>query len=210
VTPPFNRLAREKQEPRILFRIASLALIAAVVLTTGTVLAQDASDSITSEVRVTEANERILIEEVWADAPVTDVWNAYTTDEGWMVWAAPQAQVDLRVGGTILTAYSGDIGGPTTNTLHIINYVPYELLTLNADVSHNWSEVMQQDADNLYNVILFQEIELRRTLIRSYGLGYGDSPEYQGLMQFFIEANEGLYLRLKRFLEDDEPADWSK
>ena len=127
-----------------------------------------------------------------------------------MGWAAPQAQVDLRVGGTILTAYSGDIGGPTTNTLHIINYVPYELLTLNADVSHNWSEVMQQDADNLYNAILFQEIELRRTLIRSYGLGYGDSPEYQGLMQFFIEANEGLYLRLKRFLEDDEPADWSK
>lgn len=186
----------------------ALTWFIATILVVPLTFAQDDDSAISSEVSRTNAGEYILEQRVVINAPVSDVWDAYTTDEGWMAWAAPRAQVDLRVGGTILTAYTGEIGGPQTNTLRIINYVPNELLTLRADVSQNWPEVMQQDGENLSNVILFDEVEPGKTQITSYGMGYGDSPEYDQLMQFFIQANEGLYRGLIRYLEEGEAVVW--
>ena len=158
---------------------------------------------ITNRVLTTEANERILAEEVWIEAPVEVVWAAYTTVDGWTAWASPQAEIDLRVGGTIRTHYEegAAIGDPGTNTLHIVNYVPLELLTLRADVSENWPEILKRDADNLSNVILFESLGPERTRIRSFGMGYGDAPEYDDLLQFFAQANAGLFEKLKRAVE---------
>ena len=173
--------------------------------------AEPPSDPIRSEVRRTNAGERILVQEVWIEARVADVWEAYTTAEGWMAWAAPKAEVDLRVGGTIRTAYSGiDLGEEGTNTLRILNYVPNELLTLKADLSKNWPDVMKQDAEKLSNVILFDAISEEWTRIRSFGIGYGDSPEYENLMQFFIAGNEALFVNLKAYLEQGEAQSWGK
>jgi uncharacterized protein YndB with AHSA1/START domain len=167
------------------------------------------ADPITSEVRRTESGERILVQEVLVEAPVSAVWAAYTTAEGWTAWAAPKAEVDLRVGGTIRTAYGDvEVGEDGTNTLHILNYVPEVLLTLRADVGENWPDVLKQDADKLSNVILFDAVSEERTRIRSFGIGYGDSPEYESLMQFFISANEGLFAELKDYLENGEPRRW--
>jgi uncharacterized protein YndB with AHSA1/START domain len=164
----------------------------------------------TSEVSKTDANELVLIQEVSFEAPIEDVWKAYTTAEGWTAWASPKAEVDLRVGGTILTAYQGEIGGSNTNTLHIVNYVPERILTLRAELSRNWPEIMQEDAERLSNVILFDEIAEGVTRIQSYGIGYSDAPEYEQLLSFFIKANEGLYQNLRAYLETGARVDWSQ
>ena len=164
----------------------------------------------TSQVSRTDANELILIQEVLFAAPVKDVWRAYTTADGWIAWASPKAEIDLRVGGTIRTAYRGEIGGSNTNTLHIVNYVPERLLTLRAELSKNWPEIMQEDAEKLSNVILFEEIEDGITRIQSFGIGYTDAPEYDQLMGFFIKANEGLYENLRAYLETGARVEWSQ
>lgn len=164
----------------------------------------------TSQVSKTDANELVLIQEVSFEAPIEEVWRAYTTAEGWTAWASPKAEVDLRVGGTILTAYQGEIGGSNTNTLHIVNYVPERLLTLRAELSKNWPEIMQEDAERLSNVILFDEIANGVTRIESYGIGYSDAPEYDQLMSFFIKANEGLYQNLRAYLETGARVEWGQ
>ena len=163
-----------------------------------------------SHVSRTDANELILIQEVSFSAPIEDVWKAYTTEEGWTAWASPRAEIDLRVGGTIRTAYEGEIGGSNTNTLQIVNYVPRRVLTLKADVSSNWPEIMQKDAAKLSNVILFDEIAGGVTRIQSFGVGYTDAPEYDQLMSFFIKANEGLYQNLRTYLETGARVQWGQ
>ena len=163
-----------------------------------------------SHVSRTDANELILIQEVSFSAPVEDVWSAYTTEEGWTAWASPRAEIDLRVGGSIRTAYEGEIGDSNTNTLHIVNYVPRRVLTLKTDVSSNWPEIMQKDAEKLSNVILFDEIADGVTRIQSFGIGYTDAPEYDQLMNFFIKANEGLYRNLRAYLETGTRVQWGK
>ena len=166
-------------------------------------------DEIRSEVLRTAVGERVLVQEVWVEAPRAAVWEAYTTDDGWTAWASPRAAVDLRVGGTIRTAYGElELDDEGANTLHILNYVPQELLTLRADLSENWPEVLQEDAERLSNVILFEAVSDEWTRIRSFGIGYGDAPEYEQLMQFFIAGNEALFEDLKRFLEDGERRTW--
>jgi uncharacterized protein YndB with AHSA1/START domain len=164
----------------------------------------------TSVVSKTDANELILKQEVSFAASIEDVWRAYTTADGWTAWASPKAEIDLRVGGTIRTAYEGEIGGSKTNTLHIVNYVPYRLLTLRADVSSNWPEIMQEDAEKLSNVVLFDEIADGVTRIESFGIGYTDAPEYDQLMGFFIKGNESLYQNLRGYLETGARVDWGQ
>ena len=158
---------------------------------------------IRSELLRTDANELVLVQEVLVNAPVAAVWNSYVTEEGWTAWASPVAKIDLRAGGTIQTQYdpAASIGDPGTNTLHILNYVPERLLTLQADVSERWPAVMQEDAEHLMNVIIFESLGDATTRISSYGVGYHDSPAYDELMDFFIPANEGLFAKLKQVLE---------
>ena len=161
------------------------------------------SDRVIGRVENTDAGERILIQEVWIDAPVAEVWKAHTTEDGWAAWSSPLVKIDLRIGGTIQTHYDGNaaIGDEGTNTLHILNYVPERILTLRADVSKNWPELMKQDADKMSNVILFEDLGDGKTHLTSYGVGYRDTPEYDALMRFFIQANEGLYEKLIATLE---------
>ena len=171
--------------------------------------AEPVADAISQVLRA-GANELILKQEVSFAAPIEDVWRAYSTAEGWTAWAAPKAEIDLRIGGTIRTAYQGEIGSSSTNTLHIVNYVPERLLTLRAEPSPTWPEVMQKDADKLSNVILFDEIEDGVTRIQSFGIGYSDAPEYEQLMGFFIKANESLYQNLRTYLETGVPVKWGE
>ena len=183
--------------------IAALPLL--LVLPTFSPRVQDEPQEppVRSRVDKTEAGERILVHEVTIEAPVAEVWKAHTTVEGWTAWSSPLAEIDLRVGGTILTHYdeNAKIGDAGTNTLRIVNYVPERVLTLKADVSQNWPELMKQDADKLSNVILFEAVDEDTTRLSSYGIGYRDTPEYDKLMDFFLEANGRLYAKLIQVLE---------
>ena len=162
-----------------------------------------ASTPIVSEIIDMDAGDRVVLQTVEVEAPIDEVWKAYSTSEGWMGWAAPVAEVDLKVGGRILTNYTpgAKIGDPGTNTLYIRSYVPERLLVLQAELSDNWPEIMKEDADNLMNVIVFEDRVEGRTRILSYGVGYRALPAYDDLLEFFVPANEGLYGKLKARLE---------
>ncbi len=158
---------------------------------------------ISSRVEIDDSGGRAVIEEVLVDAPVETVWDAYSTSKGWMAWVAPVAKVDLRLGGSIRTHYNADakIGDPGTNVLHIVNFVPRRILTLQAELQDNWPEIMKRDAEHLMNVIVFDALPDQRTRIKSYGVGYGASPEYDKMLAFFVEANKGLYEKLIEYAE---------
>ena len=153
----------------------------------------------------TASPELVLIQELKVNAPLEDVWTAYTTKEGWEKWAVPLAEVDLRVGGYIRSNYNaeGVIGDSTTIVTHIINYVPNKLITLQAELSDNFPQFMKEDAKDLYNVIYLDELENGETQIKSFGIGYKNNPKYMSLMKFFIQGNEKTLMQLVTYLEKD-------
>ena len=183
-----------------------LLLFAILGLSPKVTSAQDANPSteIKSSVDSTAAGELILKQEVIIHASISDVWDAYTTEAGWAQWSTPLVSMDLRAGGIIKTNYNpeGTLDDETTNTLFIRNYVPYKLLTLQADIAPNWPEFMKEEAENLYNVILFESLNDKKSKIISYGMGYQNNENYWGLMEFFIKGNEMSYGKLKEALEE--------
>lgn len=185
-------------------RFSPLFFLLFLVLTLNIRAQETKQEPIQSRVIKTDAEELVLVQEVVVEAAVGDVWKAYVTAEGWKAWASPVAKVDLRAGGLIQTHYDpkAKIGDAGTNTLHIVNYVPERILTLRAELSERWPDVMKEDEGNLMNVIVFEPIGESRTRLLSYGVGYRDVPAYDKLMEFFIPANEGLFQKLKEYLED--------
>jgi uncharacterized protein YndB with AHSA1/START domain len=156
-----------------------------------------------STIDSTKTPELVLIQEFTIKAPLEAVWDAYTTKNGWESWAVPLAQVDLKVGGTIKTNYNkdGTIGDSTTITTHIINYVPKQLITLQAEITDNFPDFMKKEADDFYNVIYFDPLDDATTKVKSFGIGYKNTPKYRSLLNYFISANEQTLMNLINYLE---------
>jgi len=160
---------------------------------------------ITSKIDSTKTPELVLIQEFMVKSPIDSVWNAYTTKKGYERWAAPLAEVDLKVGGFIKSNYNkdGKIGDSTTIITHIINYVPKTLITLQAEITDNFPEFMKKEAKDFYNVIYFEEMKDGYTSVKSYGIGYKNNSKYLSLMNYFIPANEKILMNLITHLEKE-------
>ena len=184
-----------------LFILLKLVLFASITYAQGTDTEQKRVISIIDSTR---SPELVLIQKFTVNVPLDSVWNAYTTNKGMEGWAAAIAEVDLKVNGTIKTNYNktGKIGDASTITLHILNYVPKRLLTLQAELTANFPDFMKQDEKDLYNVILFEELASDKTRLISYGMGYKNNEKYMSLMKFFIQGNEQSYMNLISYLEN--------
>lgn len=163
---------------------------------------------VTSRVDSTYNNELVLIQEFTVKVPVTNVWDVYATKKGWESAFVAIAELDFKVNGTIKTSYdkNATIGDSATIVLHIINYVPKKLITLQAEITRNFPEFMKADEKDLFNVVYFEELGPSLTKVTSYGIGYKNDPKYLSLLQFFIEGNEQSYNNMILYLETGKKA----
>ncbi len=169
---------------------------------------QSLSDRITSKIDSTSQGELVLIQEFIVNVSIDSVWNAYTTKKGWESWATAKAEVNLKNGGLIRTNYNrnGKIGDSTTIVLHVKNYVPKKLITLQAELTKNFPAFMKIDEKDLYNLVYFESIRPNATKVTSYGIGYKNTEKYKSLMGFFIKGNTMSYVNLISYLETGKPS----
>ncbi len=115
--------------------------------------------------------------------------------------------MDFKINGLIKTNYNknGTIGDASTIRLHVINYIPRKMITLQAELTNDFPEFMKKDAKDMYNIIHFEEVDQDHTRITSYGIGYKNNPKYLELMKFFISANEKGHTQLISYLETGQP-----
>lgn len=174
-------------------------LLAALTLLPAVAIAGSTSETLEHQGNLT------LVHTAEFDASVEELWDAFTTAEGYTAWAAPVAEVDLRTGGTIRSHYTpgAAVGDEGTVTLHLLQVVPHRLLLMQAEPAPNWPASMQEDSDRLMNLVLFEPTADGGSKVISYGLGYRDNEEYRGLLGFFDQANQALYGKLAEYLEGD-------
>ncbi|MCT8339725.1 SRPBCC domain-containing protein [Flavobacteriaceae bacterium TK19130] len=172
------------------------------------VIAQTTENRVASAIDSSAIDNMILKQSFIVNVPLDSVWNAYTTKKGWESWAVAIADIDFKVNGLIRTNYNkdGKIGDSSTITLHIINYIPKRMLTLQAELTKNFPDFMKEDEKDLFNMILFEEINPYKTKVTSYGIGYKNNEKYMSLMKFFIQGNEQSYLNLISYLETGKPS----
>lgn len=187
-------------------RIFATSIISLIFLIT---YGQGSADSrVKTVIDTSDADNLVLIQSMTIEAPIKNVWNAYTTSEGWENWATAKAKIDFKLGGLIQTRYDKDaqIGDEGTITLHVINYVPQRMLTIQAEISPHFPEFMKEDAKHMYNTILFEKVTAQKTKIISYGIGYKNNEKYKPLLDFFIKGNEMSSINLITYLETGKPS----
>lgn len=163
---------------------------------------------ITSVIDSSKVDNLVLQQSFVVNVSLDSVWNAYTTKKGWESWAVAKAEIDFKINGIIKTNYNkdGKIGDDKTITLHVINYIPKRMITLQAELTKNFPDFMKADEKDLFNMILFEKISPTKTKVISYGIGYKNSEKYMSLMKFFIKGNEQSYLNLISYLETGKPS----
>ena len=137
-----------------------------------------------------EAEQPPLEHEGIVDAPVDEVWAAFTTKKGLESWMVPHAEIDLRVNGKMRTTYHADgaIGDPNTIENTILSFDPKRMLSLKATKPPQ-NFPFKNAIKGTWSVMYFDALGPRRTRIRLVGLGYGADEESMKMRSFFKKGN---------------------
>jgi uncharacterized protein YndB with AHSA1/START domain len=131
-----------------------------------------------------------LVTEGIIDAPLHDVWAAFTTKEGQESWNVAHAEIELKIGGKMRTHYDpkGRIGDANTIENTILCFEPNRMLAI--QVANPPERFPFKSAiKKMWTVLYFDDAGPSRTRLTLVGTGYGDDDESKKLREFFGKGN---------------------
>ena len=135
------------------------------------------------------------------DAPVEEVWKAFSTGQGARHWMAPVAEVDLRLHGTIKTNYNpqAKIGDPGTIVHHILSYEPERMISTQFTAPEG-APPKARIAQSVWWVARMEPLSGGRTRLTYTGVGWGQGPEWEEAFLFFDRGNAWTFQQLVNYL----------
>ncbi len=147
------------------------------------------------------AADKVLILEVTVPAPLSAVWQAFTTSEGLSTWLTPGAVVDLREGGEWTAHFPGGSTGGGT----ILSFVPEKELVLSALVPDKFPTVRATRTRARFQF----EAKGDSTIVRLTQTGWKEGDEWVKAYEYLTVGNAQLLATLHhRFASG--PIDWTK
>jgi uncharacterized protein YndB with AHSA1/START domain len=154
------------------------------------------------------AETRTLAWEVTLNASVEEVWQLFTTEAGVESWMVPDATVDFRLGGTLITAYEGEptLDNPKCIVHRVLSYEPQRMISMRTERAPEgfpFGEVIKQ----AWGVTTFERLGPNRTQVRLASVGWGEGEQWEAAAEFFEAGNRWTLDQLKSHVDgDDTPA----
>ena len=142
-----------------------------------------------------------VVSEGIVDAPLAEVWKAWTTAEGMRSWLAPKADIDLRIDGLMRSNYNpkGELGDDSTIENKILAFDPERMFAIRvakAPTSFPFPNAVQK----MWTVVYLSENGAGQTFVRAVGHGFTDDPESARMRDYFQRGNDyTLGALVKRF-----------
>jgi uncharacterized protein YndB with AHSA1/START domain len=155
------------------------------------------------------AGDRVLRTEVTLEAPVADVWSAWTTEEGLRTFFAPAAHVDLRVDGLyeIFFDPSGPPGQRGADGMRILVLEPQKRFAF------TWNAPLDQPEARSQRTVVtldFADTGPGRTRLRLTHWGWGEGPEWDRAYEHFDRAWSRMVLPSLKHRFEEGPIDWAR
>jgi uncharacterized protein YndB with AHSA1/START domain len=142
-----------------------------------------------------------LVIELEVPAPVSEVWQAFSTSAGLSTWLTPGAVVDLRPGGEWTAHFPGGSTGGGT----IVSFVPEKEIVLAALAPDKFPHVRAERTRATFQF----EPRGNSTVVRLIQTGWKSGPEWTQAYEYLVAGNAQLMATLHhRFVSG--PIDWSK
>jgi uncharacterized protein YndB with AHSA1/START domain len=158
--------------------------------------------------RAVPAADRMLRADLTVEAPVAEVWKAWTTDEGIATFFAPEGHVDLRVDGTYDVWFDpkGKPGERGAEGMRILGIEPMKRFAFTWNAPQTIPAIRGQ---RTMVILDFAEAGSRTTRLRFTELGWGDGPDWDRAYAYFEHAWSAVVLPrlLHRFAHG--PIDWN-
>jgi uncharacterized protein YndB with AHSA1/START domain len=167
------------------------ALVTAVILTSGTLLAA----------------EPAIVLSVTVNAPVSAVWKAWTSSEGLVSFFAPEAEVDPRPDGAFhvyMDPYAKH-GMKGADTMQVLALEPEQML------SFTWNappHLPQARAQRTVVIVRFSSAGDNTDLTLTH-LGWGSSGEWPKALAYFEKAWPNVLKNLQTRFETGQAYDWT-
>ena len=135
------------------------------------------------------------------NAPVGQVWAAFTTSAGIESWMTAEGDVELRVGGLMRTSYrkGAPLDGDTAIHQSILAFDPGRMLsfrTVKSPADFPFAAVI----GTTWTVVYLEPLGDARTRVTVRMLGFTADPESQKMRAFFARGNQATVDALvKRF-----------
>ena len=131
--------------------------------------------------------DKVIRGEVVVDAPVRDVWTAWTTEDGIRSFFAPECNIDLRVDGPfemffLLDGQTGKRGGEGVRFLAI---QPERMLSFTWNAPPHLPEARRQWT---HVVLRFSEVDGDRTRLTLVHDGWGEGGQWNEAFSYFEHA----------------------
>jgi len=142
-----------------------------------------------------------LAHEGIVNAPLNQVWAAFTTREGLESWMAAHAEIELKLGGTMKTQYDpkGKIDDARAIENTILSYEPMRMLSFKVTKAPQGFP-FPNAIKNMWTVVYFEPRGETATQVRVVSMGFGNDDESKKMREFFNRGNAfTLQLFQKRF-----------
>jgi uncharacterized protein YndB with AHSA1/START domain len=168
----------------------------AFALTVTTACAQEPAKAVKAA-----AADKVLVLEVTVPAPLSAVWEAFTTSAGLSTWLTPGAVVDLKEGGEWTAHFPGGSTGGGT----ILSFVPEKELVLSAMAPDKFPTVRATRTRARFQF----EARGDSTVVRLTQTGWKEGEEWVKAYEYLTVGNAQLLATLHhRFVNG--PIDWTK
>jgi uncharacterized protein YndB with AHSA1/START domain len=142
-----------------------------------------------------------LVHESIVNAPLDQVWAAFTTKAGLESWMAAHAEIEIKLGGKMRTQYdpkgTTDDAGAIENT--ILSYEPLSMLSFRVTKAPKGFP-FPNAIKNMWTVVYFDAQGEKATRVRVVSMGFGKDDESKKMREFFNRGNAfTLQLLQKRF-----------
>jgi len=151
--------------------------------------------------------DRVIRKHLIVSAAAREVWTTWTTREGVRTFFAPEANVDLRIGGPYEMLFDADapVGSQGGEGLRILSYLPQEMLSFEWNAPAAYPAVRQEKT---WVIVQLQPLGAGSTGVALTHLGWQKSREWDQVYDYFVRAWEVVLGRLQyRFSVG--PIDWS-
>jgi len=147
------------------------------------------------------AHADTLIHEMIIDAPLADVWAAFTVEEHITQWMVPMAEVDFHIGGTLRTNYKPDgVIGDENTIEHTFLAFEHERMLAMQVTKCPADFPFREEVKHMWSVMYFDPITPDRTYLRIAGIGYGTGGNWDRMRAFFKQGNAWELQQLKQYL----------
>jgi uncharacterized protein YndB with AHSA1/START domain len=135
-------------------------------------------------------------------ASPAEVWEVFSTAEGFKKLGVAHCEMDFRIGGLIRTHYDpkGKIGDEGTIENEILAFEPGRMVTIRIHKAPKGFPFSEETRKGTWTVISLGDLGDARTQVRITALGYPDSEDGRKMQEFFKSGNAFVIATLaKRF-----------